>query len=84
MIATYRQNEIRSDGVPLPRPSSAPEDVTDTADTIKPRLMMRSASCPCRIVSASVVNSPMSAPGIAQHKIVPTSMIAAFIRSVRL
>ena len=44
---------------------------------------MRSASCPCRIVSASVVNSPMSAPGIAQHKIVPTSMIAAFIRSVR-
>lgn len=34
---------MTSDSAPLPRPSSAPEEVVDTAETTKPRQMMRRA-----------------------------------------
>ena len=37
-------SEIISDGTPLPSPSSEPEAVTDTDDTINPALIMRSLS----------------------------------------
>ena len=43
MMNRYRNSEMMRDRVPFPSPSNAPEDVTETADTIKPALMMRRA-----------------------------------------
>mgnify|MGYP000113947879 FL=1 len=46
MTTTYRQREISKEGVPFPSPSNAPEDVTETAETINPAPMMRKAVSP--------------------------------------
>ena len=46
MIIIYLKSEIHNDGIPFPSPSKAPEDVTDTADTINPILIMLSAVTP--------------------------------------
>lgn len=43
ITTTYRQREISNEGVPFPSPSNAPEDVTETAETINPAPMIRSA-----------------------------------------
>lgn len=43
---TYLDNEMYIDETPLPNPSKAPEQVTDTEDMTNPRLMMRSAIAP--------------------------------------
>ena len=48
---TYRSSDIVSDGPPIPSPSSAPEAMTETAETINPRLMIRRASLPAATVS---------------------------------
>lgn len=40
MTTAYRSREIHRDGVPLPRPSKAPQQVIETADTTNPRLMI--------------------------------------------
>ena len=70
-----------SDGTPLLSPSSAPDDVTETAETTKPPLMIRSAVAPQAIVSAFVVNKPMSLSGITRQITVPTSIITALSES---
>ena len=41
MTTTYRQREISKEGVPFLSPSNAPEEVTETAETINPAPMMR-------------------------------------------
>ena len=46
MTTTYRQREISKEGVHFPSPSNAPEDVTETAETINPAPMMRKAVSP--------------------------------------
>ena len=61
MKMTYRQREMTSEAAPLPRPSSAPEEVVDTADTTKPRQMMRRAVWPMAMVSGLEENRPMRA-----------------------
>ena len=43
MTTTYRQREISNEGVPFPSPSNAPEDVTETAETINPAPIMRTS-----------------------------------------
>mgnify|MGYP000385156239 FL=1 len=43
IITAYLNTDITSDGSPFPNPSSAPEAVTDTDDTIKPALIILSA-----------------------------------------
>ena len=43
MTTTYRQREISKEGVPFPSPSNAPEEVTETAETINPAPMMRNS-----------------------------------------
>ncbi len=40
MTATYLNIDIISEGIPLPSPSSAPDTVTDTEDTINPALII--------------------------------------------
>ena len=81
MTTMYRHREITSEGVPLPSPSSAPEAVTETAETKKPALMMRSAVSPARMVSGVCVNRPISCPGITRQTTVPSSMIAPLMHS---
>ena len=46
ITTTYRQSEISNEGIPFPSPYNAPEDVTETAETIKPDPMMRKAVSP--------------------------------------
>ena len=65
ITTTYRQSEISNEGMPFPSPSSAPEDVTETAETIKPAPMIRRAVFPIWIVASVWVNSPISWPGIS-------------------
>ena len=75
MTTRYRHREITREGVPLPTPSSAPQEATDTADTRKPPLMMRSAWAPTCIVSGVWVNSPISWLGRSRQITVPASMM---------
>ena len=42
----YRQSEINKDGIPLPNPSNAPDEVTDTAETINPVHIILNAVSP--------------------------------------
>ena len=53
------------EGSPFPSPSRAPERVTDTAETTKPRLITRRATAPMATVSGLAVNRPMSWAGMA-------------------
>ena len=46
MINIYRQSEINKDGIPLPNPSNAPDEVTDTAETINPAPIILNAVSP--------------------------------------
>ena len=43
--------QCNDQGTPLPNPSSAPEDVTEIADTRKPALIIRRAVSPAWMVS---------------------------------
>lgn len=52
----YLSMEIASDWVPLPRPSRAPLAVTDSAEGIKPMLMIFSADDPSLTVSGLEIN----------------------------
>ena len=83
ITATYRITEITREAIPCPSASRAPELVTDTADRIKPRLMICSAMIPMVMVSGFSVNSPISPPGISQHSAVPAAMIPAVSSNVR-
>ena len=53
IITRYLHRDIMSDGTPFPRPSSAPDEVTETADTTKPALMIRRALSPASIAAGS-------------------------------
>ena len=61
----------------MPSPSSAPPAATETEETRKPALMMRSASAPARMLSGFWVNSPISWAGMARQRTVPAAMMAA-------
>ena len=82
MMNRYRNSEIMRDWVPFPSPSNAPEDVTETADTINPALMMRRAVCPARIVSGLSVNTPISCLAHVSHATVPRSIMIPLIHRV--
>ena len=82
MTTTYLSRDMSRDGVPFPNPSSAPDAVTDTADTTNPAHMMRSAVPPAFIVDTFSVNIPISLSGISRHTTVPASMIPTFNASV--
>lgn len=73
----YRSREITSEGVPMPSPSRAPQEMMETEETIKPMLMIHKAVLPMAMVSALVENKPISCPGIVQHRMVPTAMMHA-------
>ena len=75
---------MTSEGTPLPRPSSAPEEVVETAETTKPRQMMRRAVVPMAMVSGLELNRPMREPEMVRQRTVPTAMMAALRPSVRL
>lgn len=75
MTITYRNSEINKEGAPLPNPSSAPEQVTDTADMTNPRLMICSAVIPISIVSRLLVNNPISFSEMVHDRTVPSNII---------
>ena len=82
MKMTYRQREMTSEAAPLPRPSSAPEEVVDTADTTKPRQMMRRAVWPMAMVSGLEENRPMRGAEAAIQMTVPAAMMTALMPRV--
>lgn len=65
------------DGLPMPKPSKAPHEMTETAETINPILMIRRAALPAMMVSVLVENKPISCPGISQHNTVPAVIMQA-------
>ena len=75
MTTTYRQREISKEGVPFPSPSNAPEDVTETAETINPAPMMRKARRQRQMCIRDRVNSPINCPGISRHITVPNTIM---------
>ena len=75
MTATYLNIDIISEGIPLPSPSSAPEAVTDTEDTINPALIILKAAAPADIVVSLEVNNPISVSGIHKHTAVTIHII---------
>ena len=68
----------------MPRPSNAPDEVVDTADTTKPRQMIRRAVRPMAIVSGLEVNRLISGPEMVRQSRVPSAMIPALRPRVRL
>ena len=64
--------EISSEGKPMFSPSSAPQEVTDTAEIINPPLIIRSAVFPITTVSAELVKIPIRLPGMERQRTVPT------------
>ena len=71
----YRSEEITRDGLPIPNPSSAPQEMTETEETTKPALMMRRALLPMAMVSVLEENRPINSLGISQQSAVPTDMM---------
>ena len=63
----YRSREITREGLPIPKPSRAPLEMTDTEETINPTLIMRKAMLPAAIVSGLVENNPINWPGISNR-----------------
>ena len=83
MMIRSRRSEIIREGIPALSPSSAPQQVTEIADTMKPRLIMCIACTPIVIVAGFAVKIPISAAGTLQLRISPRSMIAkAIMRAV--
>lgn len=78
----YRSKEITKEGVPIPNPSSAPQEMIEMEETINPMLIILRAVLPAAIVSAFVENSPINRSGINQHRMVPTVMMQAESASV--
>lgn len=50
MSTAYRSREMRREGPPIPRPSRAPQEITDTDEMMNPILMIRSAVLPAAMV----------------------------------
>ena len=68
--------------MPFPRPSMAPEVVTDTAETRKPALMILRALEPAAMVSGVVVKRFISCVEARRQMMVPRSMIIQLDSSV--
>lgn len=66
----------------LAKASSAPEEVVDTAETTKPRQMMRRAVWPMATVSGLEVNSCISGREANRQMTVPAAMMAALMMRV--
>ena len=81
MTTTYLIREMSKDWVPLPKPSSEPEQVMEIADMMNPRLIICRAVVPEWIVPALSVNIPINCSGMSQDNMVPSSMIPIFIAS---
>ena len=79
MIIRYLHNDMISDSLPLLSASRAPQEVTDTADTMNPPLMIRRAVSPILTVSALLVNIDIILFGITRHRTVPTAIMTAII-----
>ena len=77
--ARYRSREIRKEAKPFPKASSAPEQITLTPDTTKPRLIIRKAAEPSRTVTTSAVNSFIMIPGARRNSSIPAAMITRII-----
>jgi len=71
----YRHREMAREGIPMPSPSSAPMEVTDTEERINPRLMICRAVAPMRMVSSLVLNRCISQSGKIWHSPVPMTMM---------
>ena len=63
--------------MPLPSPSSAPEEVVEMAETTKPRQMIRRATFPPSTVSGVEVKSRMRGSEATRQPRVPAAMMAA-------
>ena len=74
--------ETTREGIPSPNASNAPAQVTDTADTTKPKLMTCKAVTPMAMVSEFSVKSPISCAGSNQQHTVPSAMIPMVSASV--
>lgn len=73
----YRNKDMISDGNPFPRPSRAPEEQIETAETINPILIILKASEPASIVCGFAENIAISLFGIIKQSRVPTVIIDA-------
>lgn len=73
---------MTKEGTPFPNPSKAPEEVTETDETMKPPLMIRRAVAPADMVSRLDVKRPISCPGRIRQIAVPRIMIAAHMQRV--
>ena len=67
IIIVYLKSDMISDSIPFPRPSNAPDAVTDNVDTIKPGHMMRSAVAPACMVAVFIEKRPISLSGSIRH-----------------
>lgn len=59
IIITYRKNDISREGIPLPRASKTPQQVTETAENTKPVHIICKAFTPMLIVAFLEVKSPI-------------------------
>ena len=82
IITIYLQREITSDGKPLLSPSRAPQEVTDTADTTKPALIILKAVAPSFTVCEIKIKSEIILDGITKQITVPTAIIVAIIIAI--
>lgn len=51
---------MAKEGLPMPKPSNAPQEMMETEETTNPMLMIRRAVLPTTIVSALVENNPIN------------------------
>lgn len=83
-ITRYLHREINKDGIPIPSPSSVPEETTDTEETMNPALMIRRAVLPIRMVASLEVNRCISQSGKIRHSPVPPIIMAIISNRVVL
>ena len=76
--------EMIREAKPIPKPSRAPEAVTEREESRKPALMMRRASPPARMVAAFYVNRAIRGREAVRQMTVPRSIMAAHMTRVVL
>ena len=73
----YLSKEIIKEGLPIPKPSNAPQEIMGTEEITNPILIILRAVLPAAIVSALVENSPINWLGIIQQSTVPIAIMQA-------
>ena len=68
----------------MPRPSRAPEEVTDTEEITNPAQMIRRAVPPAWMVSGWEVNSPIRGSAQSRQTTVPKAMMIPLAHRVAL